>query len=144
MLNGQDPAIMTSEQIRGSDNRTGVDRPSFEKQRDARFSRIPDEFRSKSPMSSINDYLMNTSTRLASAQAFGSDKANRLNEDINYLLKNKVIGNKDAQQMWNLYDAVHHTFKRPQDDAGRARQDLMRKVAAVATVKYLGMATYLL
>jgi len=141
VLNGQDPAILTSEQIRGSDNRTGVDRPSFEKQRDARFSRIPDEFRSKSPMSSINDYLMNTSTRLASAQAFGADKANRLNEDINYLLKNKIIGNKDAQQMWNLYDAVHHTFKRPQDDAGRARQDLMKKVAALATFKYLGMAT---
>lgn len=141
VLNGVDPTIMTSEQIRNSNNRTGVDRPGFEKQRDARFNRVPDEFRSKSPMNSINDYLMNASTRLASAGAFGANKANRLNDDINHLLEKKVIGNKEAQKMWDLYDAVHHTFKRPQDDAGRLRQDIMRGVAAGATFRYLGMAT---
>ena len=141
VLNGVDPTIMTSEQIRNSNNRTGVDRPGFEKQRDARFNRVPDEFRSKSPMNSINDYLMNASTRLASAGAFGANKANRLNGDINHLLEKKVIGNKEAQKMWDLYDAVHHTFKRPQDDAGRLRQDIMRGVAAGATFRYLGMAT---
>jgi len=141
VLNGVDPTIMTSEQIRNSNNRTGVNRPGFEKQRDARFNRVPEEFRSKSPMSSINDYLMNASTRLASADAFGANKANRLNDDINYLLENKIVGNKDAQEMWDLYDAVHHTFKRPQDNSGRLRQDIMRGVAAGATFKYLGMAT---
>jgi hypothetical protein len=141
VLNGVDPTIMTSEQIRNSNNRGGVNRPGFEHNRDARFNRVPDEFRSKSPMNSINDYLMNASTRLASADSFGANKANRLNDDINHLLSNKVIGNKEAQKMWDLYDAVHHTFKRPQDDAGRLRQDIMRGVAAGATFKYLGMAT---
>ena len=141
MLNGVNPSIMTSEQIRKVKTRTGKGRPTFEKSRDGRWDRLPEEFRKKSPFDSVNDYMMNASTRLASADAFGANSANRMNDDINYLLEKEVIGSQDAEKMWDLYDAVHHTYKKPQDEASRTRQTVMRGVATLATVKYLGMAT---
>ena len=141
ILNGVNPSMMTSEQIRKVKTRTGKARPTFEKARDGKWDKLPEEFRKKSSFDSVNEYMMNASTRLASADAFGANSANRLNDDINYLLENKVIGNQDAEKMWDLYDAVHNTYRKPQDEAGRTRQDVMRAVATVATVKYLGMAT---
>jgi len=141
ILSGVNPSMMTSEQIRKVKTRTGKARPTFEKARDGKWDKLPEEFRKKSSFDSVNDYMMNASTRLASADAFGANSANRLNDDINYLLENKVIGNQDAEKMWDLYDAVHNTYRKPQDEAGRTRQDVMRAVATVATVKYLGMAT---
>ena len=141
VLNDVDPSTLTSEQIRKVRSRKGVDRPSFEKSRDGRWNRLDEQFRKKSPFESMGDYLMNASVRLASSEAFGADNANRLNEDINGLLESGVISNEQAQRMWDLYDAAHHVYKRPQSDAGRTRQEAFKKIATVAAVKYLGMAT---
>ena len=141
VLNDVDPSTLTSEQIRKVRSRKGVDRPSFEKSRDGRWNRLDEKFRKKSPLESMGDYLMNSSIRLASAEAFGADNANRLNEDINELLKGGVVSNPQAQKMWDLYDAAHHVYKRPQDDAGRTRQKAYKAIATAAAVKYLGMAT---
>jgi len=141
VLNDVDPSTLTSEQIRKVRSRKGVDRPSFEKSRDGRWNRLDEQFRKKSPFESMGDYLMNASIRLGSAEAFGADNANRLNEDINGLLESGVISNEQAQRMWDLYDAAHHVYKRPQSDAGRTRQEAFKKIATVAAVKYLGMAT---
>ena len=141
ILNDVDPSTLTSEQIRKVRSRTGVNRPSFEKSRDGRWNRLDEKFRKKSPLESMGDYLMNSSIRLASAEAFGANNANRLNEDINELLKGGVVSNPQAQKMWDLYDAAHHVYKRPQDDAGRTRQEAYKKIATVAAIKYLGMAT---
>jgi hypothetical protein len=141
VLNDVDPSTLTSEQIRKVRARKGVDKPSFEKSRDGRWNHLDEAFRKKSPLESMGDYLMNASIRLASAEAFGADNANRLNEDINGLLESGAISNPQAQRMWDLYDAVHHVYKRPQDDAGRTRQAAYKTIATVAAVKYLGMAT---
>jgi len=141
ILNDVDPSTLTSEQIRKVRSRTGVKRPSFEQSRDGRWNRLDEKFRKKSPLESMGDYLMNASIRLASAEAFGADNANRLNEDINELLKGGVVSNPQAQKMWDLYDAAHHVYKRPQDDAGRTRQAAFKTIATVAAIKYLGMAT---
>ena len=141
ILNDVDPSTLTSEQIRKVRSRKGVDRPSFEKSRDGRWNRLPDEFRKKSPLESMGDYLMNASIRLASSEAFGADNANRLNEDINGLLESGSISNEQAQRMWDLYDAAHHVYKRPQSDAGRTRQSAYKTIATAAAIKYLGMAT---
>jgi len=141
VLNDVDPSTLTSEQIRKVRSRDGVNRPSFEKSRDGRWNRLDEKFRKKSPLESMGDYLMNASIRLASSEAFGADNANRLNEDINELLKGGVVSNPQAQKMWDLYDAAHHVYKRPQDDAGRTRQKAYKAIATAAAVKYLGMAT---
>ena len=141
ILNDIDPATLTSEQIRKVNNRTGAGKPSFEKSRDGRWNRLPEEFRKKSPFESVGDYLLNASTRLASAKAFGANNANRLNEDINHLLGQDVISNPQAEKMWDMYDALHHVYKRPQDDTGRTRQLAYKTIATAAAVKYLGMAT---
>ena len=141
ILNDVDPSTLTSEQIRKVRSRKGVDRPSFEKSRDGRWNRLDERFRKKSPLESMGDYLINSSIRLASAEAFGADNANRLNDDINALLSGGVISNPQAQKMWDLYDAAHHVYKRPQDDAGRTRQKAYKAIATAAAVKYLGMAT---
>jgi len=141
ILNGIDPAILTSEQIRKVKTRTGKGRPSFEKTRDGRWSRLNERFRKKSPFQSVGDYLLNASTRLASAESFGANSANRYNDDINHLLKKNIITNPQAQKMWDMYDALHNVYKRPQDETGRTRQKAFKTVGTLATIKYLGMAT---
>ena len=141
VLNDVDPSTLTSEQIRKVRSRKGVDRPKFEKSRDGRWNRLNEQFRKKSPLESMGDYLMNASIRLGSAEAFGADNANRLNEDINGLLESGAISNEQAQRMWDLYDAAHHVYKRPQSDAGRTRQSAYKTIATAAAIKYLGMAT---
>ena len=141
VLNDVDPSTLTSEQIRKVRARKGVDRPKFEKSRDGRWNRLDEQFRKKSPFESMGDYLMNASIRLGSAEAFGADNANRLNEDINGLLESGAISNEQAQRMWDLYDAAHHVYKRPQSDAGRTRQAAYKTIATAAAIKYLGMAT---
>jgi len=141
ILNDIDPSVQTSEQIRKVKHRTGKGRPSFEKSRDGRWNNLPEEFRKKSAMESIGDYLINASSRLASAEAFGANSANRLNDDINHLLKSGVVNNTEAQYMWDMYDAVHHVYKRPQDDTARSRQNAYKWIATGAAVKFLGMAT---
>jgi len=141
ILNDVDPSTLTSEQIRKVRSRKGVDRPSFEKSRDGRWNRLAEQFRKKSPLDSMGDYLTNASIRLASSEAFGANNANRLNDNINGLLKSGTISNTQAQKIWDLYDASHHVYKRPQDDAGRTRQEAYKKIATAAAVKYLGMAT---
>jgi hypothetical protein len=141
ILNDVDPSTLTSEQIRKVRSRKGVDRPSFEKSRDGRWNRLDEKFRKKSPLDSMGNYLTNASIRLASSEAFGADNANRLNDNINGLLKSGAISNAQAQKVWDLYDAAHHVYKRPQDDAGRTRQAAFKTIATAAAVKYLGMAT---
>jgi len=141
ILNDIDPAILTSEQIRKVKTRTGTGRPSFEKSRDGRWNRLNDRFRKKSPFESVGDYLLNASTRLASAESFGANSANRYNDDINHLLKKNIITNPQAQKMWDMYDALHNVYKRPQDETGRTRQKAYKTIATAAAVKYLGMAT---
>lgn len=141
ILNDIDPSVQTSEQIRKVKTRTGTGRPTFEKSRDGRWNNLPEEFRKKSAFESVGDYLLNASTRLASADAFGANSANRLNDDVNNLLESGAITNTEAQKMWDMYDAVHHVYKRPQDDIGRTRQLAYKTIATAAAVKYLGMAT---
>lgn len=141
ILNGIDPATLTSEQIRKVPTRTGKGRPSFEKSRDGRWSRLNERFRKKSPFESVGDYLLNASTRIASAESFGANSANRYNDDINHLLKKNIITNPQAQKMWDMYDALHNVYKRPQDETGRTRQKAFKTVGTLATIKYLGMAT---
>jgi len=141
ILNGIDPATLSSEQIRKVKTRTGKGRPSFEKSRDGRWSRLNERFRKKSPFQSVGDYLLNASTRIASAESFGANSANRYNDDINHLLKKNIITNPQAQKMWDMYDALHNVYKRPQDETGRTRQKAFKTVGTLATIKYLGMAT---
>ena len=141
ILNDIDPSILTSEQIRKLNTRKGTGRPTFEKSRDGRWNNLNEKFRKKSPFESVGDYLLNASTRLASADAFGANSANRLNDDINHLLKSETISNVEAEKMWDMYDALHHVYKRPQDDTGRTRQLAYKTIATAAAVKYLGMAT---
>jgi len=141
ILNGVNPSTLTSYQIRKGRKREGKGPSSFEKRRDAKWDNLPEEFRRKSPLDSMAEYLLNSSTRIASAQAFGANNANRLADNVDTLLESKVFEEKDAQKVWDLYDAYHNVYKRPQDEGDRLRHKTYKAIGTVVAIKYLGLAT---
>tara|TARA_R110000824_G_scaffold349956_2_gene536847 strand:- start:168 stop:3494 length:3327 start_codon:yes stop_codon:yes gene_type:complete len=141
ILNGVNPSTLTSFQIRKGRKREGKGPSSFEKRRDAKWDKLPDEFRRKSPLDSMAEYLLNSSTRIASAQSFGANNANKLADNVDTLLESKVFEEKDAQKVWDLYDAYHNVYKRPQDEGDRIRHNTYKAIGTVVAVKYLGLAT---
>lgn len=141
ILNGVNPSTITSYQIRKGKKRKGKSQSSFEKRRDAKWDNLPDEFRRKSPLDSMADYILNASTRIASAQAFGGNNANRLADNVDTLLESGVFKEEDAQKVWDIYDAYHNVYKRPENEGDRLRHGVYKGIATVVAVKYLGLAS---
>jgi len=141
ILNGVNPSTLTSYQIRKGKNRKGKNPSSFEKRRSAKWDLLPDEFRRKSPLDSMADYILNASTRIASAQAFGGNNANRLSDNVDTLLESGAFKEEDAQKVWDIYDAYHHVYKRPKNEGDRLRHGVYKGIGTVVAVKYLGLAS---
>ena len=141
ILNGVNPSTITSQQIRQGMKGKGMGKSSFEKRRDAKWDKLPEEFRKKSPLDSMSEYIQHSATRLASAEAFGGDHANKLVESVDTLVERGVFGEKEAQKVWDLYDAFHHVYKRPKDEADRLRLKAYKVIQTGAAVKFLGLAT---
>jgi len=141
IINEIDPNTLTSEQIRADVKKGGLGKSSFEKRRQANWEKLDPEFRSNDTLKSIEDYLISATTRVASSEAFGGDKANRLNESINILKEQNILDDPTADKLWGLYDAYHHVYKKPKTEGERAGVAAMKAVSTVTAVSYLGLAT---
>jgi hypothetical protein len=141
ILNGKDPSIMSSKQIRAANRkRSGVSKPSFELHRDHRWDKLDDKFRKNDTFASMQDYLTRAATRAASAKVFGGNRANKLNDAVNEALKKELMTNAQAQKVWDMYDAEHNIYNRPEDEKQRAAQHYSRNITTLTAIAYLGLA----
>ena len=141
ILNGKDPSIMSSKQIRAANRkRSGVSKPSFELHRDHRWDKLDDKFRKSNTFASMQDYLTRAATRAASAKVFGGNRANKLNDAVNEALKKELMTNAQAQKVWDMYDAEHNIYNRPEDEKQRAAQHYSRNITTLTAIAYLGLA----
>ncbi len=139
-VNGKDPDIMTSEQIRGQGtNAKGQGKRGFEKHRTKLFDNIDKKYLKDSTFGGLQDYFINAATRAASAQVFG-DKGKKLHKSVNDALKRDLITPDQVDKIWGMYDAEHHLYNRPSSPEGEALQAASKGMTTAAAVTYLGLA----
>jgi hypothetical protein len=142
ILNDVDPNIFTSEQIKaGIDQKQGLGKSSFEIMRDANWDKLDTKFRSSDTLQSIEDYLLSAVSRVASADAFGGDKANRYSRAITELKKVGALNDAQTEKLWGMYDAYHNVYKKPRTENQRALVTGMKGLSTITAVSYLGLAT---
>jgi len=140
MVNGKDPDIMSSEQIKANTTAgKGGGKKGFEHRRGHRFDKLNDKFLETSTFGGLQDYFVSAGTRAASAKVFG-DKGQKLHKSVNEALKRKLMTPAQAQKVWNMYDAEHHLYNRPTTPEGIVAHQAMKGAASVAAVTYLGLA----
>ena len=139
-VNGKDPEIMSSEQVRGQGTAgKGQGKKGFEKTRKKAFDKIKPKYLKDSTFGGLQDYFINAATRAASAEVFG-DKGKKLHKDVNEALKRKLITPDQANKIWDMYDAEHHLLGRPSSPEGEVLQAASKGLTTVAAVAYLGLA----
>lgn len=141
ILNGKDPATLTSKQIREGKKRKGTGQRGFEKARSAKWDNLDSEFRNNSAFNSMQDYLLRAATRVASAEAFGGRNAEKFSKAIDSLTKRGVLSNSAAKKAWDMYDAEHNVYKRPETEQERLWQDFSKGLSTVTAVSLLGLAS---
>ena len=139
-LDGKDPSIMTSEQIRSAGTAgKGQGKRGFEKKRGHKFDNINKKFLTDSTFGGLQDYFINAGTRAASAEVFG-DKGKKLHKDVNEALRRKLMTPEQADTIWKMYDAEHHLYNRPSSPEGEVAHEAMKIATTAAAVTYLGLA----
>ena len=139
-LDGKDPSIMTSEQIRSAGTAgKGQGKRGFEKKRGHKFDNINKKFLTDSTFGGLQDYFINAGTRAASAEVFG-DKGKKLHKDVNEALRRKLMTPEQADTIWKMYDAEHHLYNRPSSPEGEVVHEAMKIATTAAAVTYLGLA----
>ena len=141
IINGRDPATLSSEQIRNPDiaKKKGKDKEGFEKSRSKKWDKLNEDFRETSALRSIENYITNATNRLASAEAFGGKNAEKLSKAVNRALERGLIDNNTAKRIWGLYDAEHRRL-----GTGTEYENILnmtRTASQLAAVKLLGLAT---
>jgi len=140
IVDGKDPNLMSSEQIRSGKRTKGMGKASFEKERQKKWEKLSDEFRETSALKSIQQYIVNTTSRIASAEKFGGRNAEKLNLALNKALKRGLLNKNEVQQVWDMYDAEHRLYGQPQTAAGEAGIATSRALSNLAAIKLLGLA----
>jgi hypothetical protein len=142
ILNDVEANVFTSEQIRaGIDQKQGLGKSSFEIIRDGRWDALDTKFRNKDTLESIEKYLLSAVSRIASAEAFGGDRANKYSDAINGLKKVNALNDAQTEKLWGLYDAYHNVYKKPRTDNQRAAVAAMKGLSTITSISYLGLAT---
>jgi len=142
ILNDVDVNTFTSEQIRaGIDQQQGLGPSSFEIIRDGNWDNLDTKFRNKDTLQSIENYLLSAVSRIASAEAFGGDAANKYNDAIKYLKNRGALNDAQTEKLWGIYDAYHNVYKKPRTTEQRALVAGMKGLTTVTAVSYLGLAT---
>ena len=142
IINDVDVNTFTSEQIRaGIDQQQGLGPSSFEIIRDGRWDKLDTKFRNKDTLQSIENYLLSAVSRIASAEAFGGDAANKYNAAIKRLKRTGALNDAQTEKLWGIYDAYHNVYKKPRTTEQRALVAGMKGLTTVTAVSYLGLAT---
>ncbi len=141
ILNGKDPSTLTSKQIREGNKRDGTGKSSFEKARSQKWDSLNSEFRDNSTFGSMQNYLLRAATRAASAETFGGRNAEKFSKSIDRLLRRGILTNQGAESAWDMYDAEHNIYKRPENEQERIWQDISKGVSTVTAVALLGLAS---
>ena len=142
ILNDVDANVYTSEQIRaGIDQQQGLGPSSFEIIRDGRWDNLDTKFRNKDTLQSIENYLLSAVSRIASAEAFGANGANKYNDAIKRLKSTGALNDAQTEKLWGMYDAYHNVYKKPRTTEQRALVQGMKGLTTVTAVSYLGLAT---
>ena len=141
ILNGKDPSTLTSKQIREERERTGKGKSSFEKSRSENWDNLDSAFRDTSSFSSMQNYLVRAATRSASAETFGGRNAEKFTKSIDRLLKRGILTNQGAQTAWDMYDAEHNIYKKPENGQERLWQDFSKGLSTVTAISLLGLAS---
>ena len=141
IINGKNPTILTSKQIREDKERSGIGKKSFEKARSKKWDALNSEFRNASAFSSMQDYLTAASVRAASAKTFGGNNAERFSSAIDRLSKRGVLSKQGAQTAWDMYDAEHNVYNRPETDDRRIWQSVSKGLSTFTAINLLGLAT---
>ena len=142
ILNDVDPSIYTSEQIRaGLDQKQGLGKSSFEIERDGKWDKLDTKFRNKDTLQSIENYLLSAVSRIASAESFGANRANKYSDAITHLKKKGALNDAQVEKLWGMYDAYHNVYKKPRTANQRALTEGMKLLSTVTAVSYLGLAT---
>ena len=142
ILNDVDINVYTSEQIRaGIDQKQGLGPASFEIERDGKWDNLDTKFRNSDTLQSIENYLLSAVSRIASAEAFGGDRANKYSKAINRLKKRGALNDAQTEKLWGMYDAYHNVYKKPRTENQRALVRGMKGLSTVTAISYLGLAT---
>lgn len=144
ILEGRDPTTMSAHEIdaeRTGRSREGTGRAGFEKRRTGRWDKLSDEFRTQSVFDSVQDYAYKASERLASAEAFGGNKASELMKDIDEGLKSGLLTKADAKTIMDMYDAEHKRYGVAEEGTAAEGFTAISRVSShAAAVTYLGLA----
>ena len=141
ILNGKDPSTLSSKQIKEDKERSGTGKSSFEKSRSENWDNLDSAFRDNSAFNSMQNYLVRAATRSASAETFGGRNAEKFTKSIDRLLKRGVLTNQGAQTAWDMYDAEHNIYKKPENEQERLWQDFSKGLSTVTAISLLGLAS---
>jgi len=140
IIKGRDPTILSSKEIRGYRKRKGEKKKGFEKERNLKWDALNPEFRNQSAFDSLQDYIYKATSRIASAEKFGGNKAEKLAADVDEALEKGLITSSEAKTIWDMYDAEHKRYGLPESPEQEALVETSRLLAAAASVKLLGLA----
>jgi len=141
IINGKNLTILTSKQIREDKKRSGQGRKYFEKSRNKNWDALDSKFRNSSAFNSMQDYLTAASVRAASTKTFGGNNAERFSSAIDRLTKKGVLSKQGAQTAWDMYDAEHNVYNRPETDDRRIWQSVSKGLSTFTAINLLGLAT---
>jgi hypothetical protein len=139
-VNGTSPDILTSEQIKAETLAgKGLGKKAFEKERNKQWDNLPDKYRKQGTFKGLQEYFISAATRAASTRVFG-DKGKKLHKAVNEAMKRGILTKNKAKEVWDMYDAEHHLFKRPETEGGESLMKLSKIATTASAITYLGLA----
>ena len=141
---GKDPSVLTSKYLIDKNKKKGTKKKGkqdFEKSRSDIWKHLDDEFREKDLGKVMEQYLLRAATRVASAETFGAKGADRLQKNLDTLKKEGDITQSEVGRVWDMYDAVHNTYKKDVKEGEQLWRDASRFGTTVGAITHLGLAT---
>jgi len=147
IIQGRDPFTTTSQQLRKAlqDNRKGKGREGFEKSKSLEWQGVTGEFRERDATKIIEQYMSQVATRVASAETFGANNADKLQSLLKQLNASKDKDNKITQheidRVWDMYDAVHGVYNRDVSPGQQQWRVASKGLTTLGAITHLGFAT---
>ena len=143
IIEGRDPDIVTSKYIKDRKKlRKGLGKQSFEKSRSTAWDNLSERYREQDLGKILEVYLAKAATRVASAETFGSNNADKLSGQLDELVKDGSITQEEVDRVWDMYDAIHNVYRRDVSENERGWRKASKALTTVGAVTHLGLATF--